>query len=56
MAPEQARRVHLQQPAGLGDLRGSSGILEDGLGPLRMGDHEPEAVTLRLLADGGEET
>ena len=48
---EKARRVHLQEPAALGELDRTAGIVDHGLRPLRMCDHRGEAGRLDLLGD-----
>jgi hypothetical protein len=51
MQAEQARSVHLQIPSASRQLRSDFGVVEDGLGALRMSDHRSEPTGLDVLGD-----
>jgi hypothetical protein len=49
---EDARRVHLQEPPALPEIRGEAGIADNGLRALRMRDHRDQPGTLDPLPKG----
>ena len=55
VAPQEARRVHLQRPAALRELVGEHGSLEHGLGSLRVRDQRRQPCRLDVLAECEQE-
>ena len=49
MQAEQARSVHLESPPASRQLHGDFGVVEDGLGALRMSDHRSEPTVPDVL-------